>query len=76
MLKGAAFPRLSHILRSVQKSQHSKGWMREIDGAHLSARLHCLTASDDLEHALGTGSKSQLPDLLDLPPSYGGAGLQ
>jgi hypothetical protein len=25
MLKGAAVPRLSHILRSVQKSEHSKG---------------------------------------------------
>ncbi len=37
MLKGAADPRLFHILRSVQKNQHSRGWMREMDGAHLSA---------------------------------------
>jgi hypothetical protein len=76
MLKGAAVPRLSHILRSIQKDQHSRGWMRDMDEAHLSAWLHCLSASDDLEHALGAAGRSQLSDLLDLPPSYGGAGLQ
>jgi hypothetical protein len=76
MLKGAAIPRLSHILRSVQKIQHSRGWMREMDGARLSAWLHCLTASEDLELDLGMECRSQLSDLLDLPPSYGGAGLQ
>jgi hypothetical protein len=27
MLKGVAVPRLSHNLRSVQKSRHSRGWM-------------------------------------------------
>ena len=43
MLKGAAIPRLSHILRSVQKNEHSLGWMREMDGAHLSVWLDCLT---------------------------------
>ena len=72
MLKGAANPRLSHILRSLQKSQH----MQEMDGAHLSAWLQCLTASEDLLHVLGPEGRSQLSDLLDLPPSYGGAGLQ
>ena len=76
MLKDAAVPGLSHILRSVQKSQHSTGWMRDMDGAHLSAWLHCLPASEVLEHALGPEGKSQLSDLLDLPPSYGGAGIQ
>ncbi len=76
MLKGAAIPRLSHIFRSMQKNQHSRGWRREMDGAHLSAWLHCLRASEDLEHVLGTEGKRQLSDLLDLPPSYGGAGLQ
>jgi hypothetical protein len=75
MLKGTAFPRLSDILRSVQKNQHSsRRWMRDMDGAHLSTWLHCLTASEDLELALGTEGRSQLSDLLDLPPSYGGAG--
>jgi hypothetical protein len=76
MLKGAAVPRLSHILRSVQKNHHSRGWMRDMDGAHLSAWLHCLTASEDLELALGPVGRSQLSDILSLPPSYGGAGLQ
>jgi hypothetical protein len=50
--------------------------MREMDGAHLSAWLHCLTASEDMELALGAEGRSQLSDLLDLPPSYRGAGLQ
>jgi hypothetical protein len=76
MLKGSAVPRLPHILRSVQKSQHSRGWMQEMGGAHLSAWLHCLTASEVMEHAFGPEGRSQLSDLLDLPPSYGGAGLQ
>ncbi len=47
-----------------------------MDGAHLSAWLHCLTASEDLELALGPEGRSHLSDILDLPPSYGGAGLQ
>ena len=76
MLKGAAVPRLPHILRSMQKNQPSKGWMREMDSARLSAWLHCLTASEDLELALGPAGRSQLSDILDLPPSYGWAGLQ
>ena len=54
MLKGSAVPRLSYILRSVQRCKHAKGWMQEMDGAHLSACLHRLIASEDLEmHALG-----------------------
>ena len=73
MVKGVAVPRLSHILMSVRKNQPSRGW-REMDGAHMSTWLHCLTASEDLELALGTEGRSQLSDLLDLPPSYGGAG--
>ncbi len=58
MPKGAAVPRLSHILKSVQKSHHSRGWMRENDNAHLSAWLHCLTASEGLDHALGKEGRS------------------
>ena len=76
MLKGAAVSRLSYILRSVQKNQHSRGWMREMDGAHISAWLRYLTASEDLELALGPEGMSQISDLLDPPPSYGGVGLQ
>ena len=47
-----------------------------MDGAHLSAWLHCLTASRDLENDLGMEKKAGLSYLLDLPESYGGAGLQ
>jgi hypothetical protein len=76
MLKGAAVPRLSHILRSVQKNQHSRDWMKEMDEAHLSTWLHFLTASEELERDLGPEGREQLLELLDLPPSYGGASLQ
>ena len=76
VLKGAALLRMSHIRMSVQKSQHSRGWVQEMDMAHLSAWLHCLTNSEDLKHALGPEGRSRLSDLLDLSPSYGGAGLQ
>ena len=72
MLKGTEVPRLSHILRSVQKSQHSRGWRQRMDGAHLSAWMHCLTASEVLEHALGPEGRSQLSDVLDLPPRMEG----
>ena len=47
-----------------------------MDGAHLSAWLHCLTASDDLENDMSAESREGLLMLLDLPASYGGAGLQ
>ena len=76
MLKGAAVPRLSHIRISVQRNKRTIGWMTEMDGAHLSAWMHCLTASEDMEHALGPEGRGQLSDLLDLPASFGGARLQ
>jgi hypothetical protein len=75
MLKGAAVPHLSYILKSVQKNHMSVGWMKDMDEAHLSVWLHCLSASEVLEHALGPEGKEQLTDILDLPASYGGAGL-
>jgi hypothetical protein len=50
--------------------------MREMDSAHLSVWLHCLNPSEDLELALGPAGMSHLSDFLDLPPSYGGVGLQ
>ncbi len=69
-------PRLSHILKSVQKNNHSVGWMAEMDDAHLSVWLLCLTASDDLENDMVRERGKGLSELLDLPASYGGAGLQ
>ena len=76
MLKGADIPRLSHILISVQKNNQSLGWMTEMDGARLSAWLHCPKVSEDLETGLGPEERGNLSELLDLPASYGGAGLQ
>jgi len=73
MLKKAAVPRLYHILRSVQKNKHTVGWMTEMDETHLSAWLHCLTASEDLDHALGPEGREQLSDLLGMPAPYEGA---
>ncbi len=46
--------------------------MAEKDGAHLSARLHCLTASEVMENDLGPEGGGNLSELLDLPASYGG----
>jgi hypothetical protein len=46
-----------------------------MDKAHLSAWMHCLAASDDLEQALDPEGRDHLSNLLDLPASYGGAGL-
>ena len=76
MLKSAAVPRLSHILRSVQRNDNSAWWMTEMDEAHLAAWLHCLHASDVLEKDMGSQGRKSLLKLLDLPASYGGAGLQ
>jgi len=76
MMRGAALPRLSHILRSVQKNKHTVGWMTKMNGTHLLAWLHCLTASEELKHAMGPEGRKQLSDLLDMLASYGGARLQ
>jgi len=43
--------------------------MLDIDSAHLSILLLCLTASEDLERALGALGRDHLSDLLDLPTS-------
>jgi hypothetical protein len=73
MLKGAAIPRLSHILKSAEMGKHTARWMKEMDGVHISPWLHYLTASGDMEQALGPEGREGLSDPLDLPASYGGA---
>ena len=47
-----------------------------MDDAHVSTWLHCLTASTDLEKALGPLARDHLAGLIDLPPAFGGIGLQ
>jgi hypothetical protein len=76
MLTGAGVPRLTHILKTIAKDDELVRWFREMDSLHLSAWLHCLTGSRDLEHALDPEAKDSLGALLDLPPSYGGADLR
>ena len=63
MLKGTAMPRLSNILRYVQKNNHTAVWMTEMDGAQLSTWLHCLTASEDLEYDMGPEGRGNLSEL-------------
>ncbi len=75
MLTGAAGPRLTHLLKSGDKNYSTEEWMKEMDSAHLSAWLHCLTSSPDLDYALGPNEHHELAEWLDLHPSYGGMGL-
>jgi hypothetical protein len=59
MLSRAAGPRLTHLLKLVEKSPRTERWMKEMDEAHVLTWLHCLTASPDLENALGTEERDQ-----------------
>jgi len=75
MLTGAVRQKLIYLLKTMQKNPLTTQWTREIDGAHLSTWLHCLTASTDLENAIGPLARDQLASLSDLPPALGGIGL-
>jgi hypothetical protein len=68
-----AYPTFSSQYR---RKNNFVGWMKEMDGAHLSAWLQCLTASEDLETDLGPEERGNLLELMDMSASYGGAGLQ
>jgi len=50
--------------------------MREMDDAHVFTWLHCLSASTDLEYAIGPSARDQLAGLIDLPLAFGGIGMQ
>ena len=76
MLTGVASKKLVYLLKSIQKISQTVLWMREMDDAQVSTWLHCLTASTDLEHAIGSQARDQLAGLTDLPPTFGGIGLQ
>ena len=75
MLTGAAVPRLTHILKSVPKDEASKGWMQAVDDAHLSTWLECAGAST-LDADLSLQEHNLLSASLDLPPQFGGIGMQ
>ena len=76
MLTGSASQKLIYLLKSVQKNPRTAQWIREMDNAHISTWLHCLTASTDLEYDLGSYARDQLARLIDLPPAMGGIGMQ
>jgi hypothetical protein len=44
MLTGAAGLRLTHLLKSVERNSSTEAWMKEMDSAHVSTWLHCLTS--------------------------------
>jgi len=75
MLTGAARPRLTHLLKSVEKNPRTELWLLEMDSANVATWLHCLTSSTVLETAMDDSNMDILTDWLDLPPSYGGVGL-
>ena len=55
MLTCAAGPtHLTHLFKSVEKSPRTERWMKEMDEAHVSSWLNCLTASPDLGNARDT----------------------
>ena len=70
ILIGPAVPRLSHIVKSVPKDATSTVWMEAVDDAHLSTWLDC-TGLAMLSHERELMSSS-----LDLPPQFGGIGIQ
>jgi hypothetical protein len=76
MLTGDASQKLIYLLKTVQKNPLTLQLMREIDEAHVSTCLYCLSASTDLEHAICPPARDQLAGLIDLPPAFGGIGLQ
>ena len=62
MLTGAAGPRLTHFVKSVERNSSSEAWMKEMNSAHISTWLHCPTSSPDLDYALGPDEHHQLTD--------------
>jgi len=76
MLTGASIKKIIYLLKIVQKNPQTAQWMREMDDANVSTWLHCLTTSTYLENAIDTLVRNQLASLIDLPPAFGGIGLQ
>jgi hypothetical protein len=76
MLSGSTAPRMTHILKSIPKTEDTSAWMIATDEAHISTWLRCLTNSIKLEEALSREERELLTETLDIPPQLGGAGLQ
>ena len=75
MLTTAAVPRLTHVLKSVPKDDASAAWMKEADDAHLTTWMACV-GGESLIADLPPTERDHLAASLDLPPQFGGVGLQ
>ena len=75
MLTGSAVPRLTHVPKPVPKNKTSETWMKEVDSEHLSTWMECVGTST-LESDMITQERQHLATSLDLPPQFGGVGLQ
>ena len=62
MLTEATGPRLTHLLKSVEKNPRTESWMQEMDSANIATWLHCLTSTFLLESAMDPTCKNILTD--------------
>ncbi len=62
MLTGAVGPRLTHLLKSVEKKPRTEPWMKEMNFANVGTWLHCLTTSYFLETATDDSNMDILTD--------------
>ena len=76
MLTGVASQMLVYLLKTVKKNPQTAQWMREMDDAHVSTWLHCLTASTDRENDISPLARDQLAGMIDISPALGGIRLQ
>ena len=75
MLTSSAVPRLTHILKYVPKNDSSTEWMDTVGDDHLLTWLKC-EDTETPDSTLPTTERENLTTSLDLPPQFGGVGLQ
>jgi hypothetical protein len=75
MITGSAVPRLIHIIKSIPKNATPAEWMQFADHVHLSTWLSCVGA-EELVSALPATERAHLAASLNLPPQFGGVGMQ
>ena len=75
MLTCSVVPRLTHVLKSAPKDTTFSGWMKTVDDAHLSTGMKCI-GGETLDADLPPLDREHLAASLDLPPQFGGIGLQ
>ena len=75
MMTAAVLLRLIHVLKSVPKDDASTTWMKEVDDVHLTTWMTCI-GGESLIADLPPTERDHLAASLDLPPQFGGVGLQ